>query len=511
VAVLFLMLLSATVRLQGLDAPDGRLDNSEARLALAGEGVLREGVPVLPSGRIYPRGVLTSYLIASSFALFGKSDFAARLPSVVAGVLLVPVAFLLGRALGGIAAGLAAGVFVAVSEPLVTYSRLAWMPSVFVLLFTLAVYACYRGFVHHERLWQLAGAALFVLALLAYEFAMLLLAGLGLYLAARAFRGDRAWYRGTVTLLAFGLFAGGAVLFAILALTLRADTLTGSLGEVNHWFAPTLSLRRAAFYLERTSDYWPLAGAALAGVLLLDHAKPHWALYLVSLLLPLLVIPSFVIRSLSVVRYVLPALPLLAILAAAGSVRLGHLLGRLLKASPYWREVLPELTLLLVFSVALANDVVRAFRDFGRPAPGPTWVQALQQEGLQPADLILADSATKMQFYFQRADFYFRTADYDRYAYDASDTLRYIYTDSPLIVEQGDFERVIEQPSQGRTLWVISDGDRIERMAEKIDPGLWPSLMKSADRTIRTHDGWELVRLTLPRRISPEHHPGFRN
>jgi 4-amino-4-deoxy-L-arabinose transferase-like glycosyltransferase len=497
--VLVLTLVAGAIRLRGLDAPDGRLDTSEARMALAGEGVLREGAPILPSGRLYPRGMLTSYLIASSFALFGRTDFAARLPSALAGALLVPVAFLLGRRFGGVAAGLATGAFVAVAEPLVTYSRLAWMPSVFVLLFTLAVYACYRGFVRQEGVWQVAGSALFLLALLAYEFAVLLPAGLGLYLAARAVGRDWAWYRGLATLLALGLVASGLVLFGVLALALRADALTGSLGEVNYWLSPTLSPRRAAFYLDRLADYWVLGGVALLGLPLLARARPGATLYLVALLVPLLLVPSFVIRSLSVVRYILSALPLLVVLAAAATVQLGELLGRRFKASGQWREVFPEVALLLVFGLALANDLDRVIARLEQPTPGPTWVQTLQQEGLQPTDLILAESATKLHFYFQRADFYVRPTDYERYAAESDDALRYIYTDSALIVGPGDFERLVEQPNHGRTLWMVSSGNRLQRMAEEIDSDLWPSLVQSADRTVRTDDGWELVRLTLPR------------
>src|SRR5712691_2152933 len=120
--VLGLTLLAFWIRLPGLVAPDGSLNTDEARLALAADGVLQHGWPVLPSGRVYTRGLLNSYLMAPSFALLGRHDFAARLPSVVAGALLVPVVFLLGRALGGQLAGLAAAVFVTLAEPLVYYS-----------------------------------------------------------------------------------------------------------------------------------------------------------------------------------------------------------------------------------------------------------------------------------------------------------------------------------------------------------------------------------------------------
>ena len=69
VAVLALTLLAGAVRLAGLAAPDGRLSKDEARLALSADGVLSSGLPVMPSGRVYTRGLLNGYLIAPSFAI----------------------------------------------------------------------------------------------------------------------------------------------------------------------------------------------------------------------------------------------------------------------------------------------------------------------------------------------------------------------------------------------------------------------------------------------------------
>ena len=44
--------------------------------------------------------------LAPSLAVLGESDFAARLPSVLEGVALIPIAFLLGREVAGRAGGL---------------------------------------------------------------------------------------------------------------------------------------------------------------------------------------------------------------------------------------------------------------------------------------------------------------------------------------------------------------------------------------------------------------------
>src|SRR4051794_28388052 len=178
--VLLLTVLALAVRLNGLDWRDGDLSTDEARLVLAAKGVLTTGLPILPSDRVYTRGLVTIYATVPSIALFGVHDWSARLPSIVAGALLVPAVFLLARATSGTVPALAAAVFVALAGPLVAWSRQAWPPATFLLLFTLTAYAGFRGFVRDEPRWQGRAALGFLVTMLAYELAMILPAGVGL-------------------------------------------------------------------------------------------------------------------------------------------------------------------------------------------------------------------------------------------------------------------------------------------------------------------------------------------
>src|SRR3954451_200750 len=95
IAGLLLTLLALAVRFNGLDWRDGDLSTDEARLVLAANGVRATGLPILPSNRLYMRGLVTIYAPAPGLALFGVHDWSARLPGVVAGALLVPAVFLL--------------------------------------------------------------------------------------------------------------------------------------------------------------------------------------------------------------------------------------------------------------------------------------------------------------------------------------------------------------------------------------------------------------------------------
>ena len=319
-AMLGLVLLGSAIRLVGLAAPDGRLDAEGTRMALAADGVLRHGLPRLPTGRVYPRGVVNSYAIAASFALIGRSDFAARLPSAIAGILLIPLLFLLGRAVVGPTVGLAAAAFVTLAEPLVEWSRSPWLPSIFLLLFCAAAYCCHRGFVRHQGRWQLAAAGVVCLALLSYEFGMLLLLALGLYLGARALRGDLRWHRGPSTWLTLALLGAGALLSGTLVLLLRVGTLAGPFSELGFYVTPGWEPRGLLYYLHRPlGDYpWLLAAAVLAVASSAGRRIAGVSFFGILLAVAILV-PSFGIRVKQEERYVIAALPLVGLLGPPGS------------------------------------------------------------------------------------------------------------------------------------------------------------------------------------------------
>ncbi|MCB0133494.1 MAG: hypothetical protein KDD75_00100, partial [Caldilineaceae bacterium] len=58
--------------------------------------ILDGGLPILPSGMFYGRGLLTSYLAAGAMALGGIDAVIGRLPSVVMGALGIVVIFAMG-------------------------------------------------------------------------------------------------------------------------------------------------------------------------------------------------------------------------------------------------------------------------------------------------------------------------------------------------------------------------------------------------------------------------------
>jgi len=93
--VAVIVVLGLTLRLWGLG--NVGLHGDEETTAMPAREVLKSGRPLMPSGMLYPRAVVQSYVVALSVWLFGTSEWAIRLPSVVVGGLGIFFAFFLGK------------------------------------------------------------------------------------------------------------------------------------------------------------------------------------------------------------------------------------------------------------------------------------------------------------------------------------------------------------------------------------------------------------------------------
>ena len=85
----------AAVRFWGLGAVG--LHGDEKTMGLPAMHLVEHGSPLLPSGMLYPRALAQLYLMAACVAVFGKSEWALRLPSALCGVLLIVLTWTSGR------------------------------------------------------------------------------------------------------------------------------------------------------------------------------------------------------------------------------------------------------------------------------------------------------------------------------------------------------------------------------------------------------------------------------
>ena len=480
------------VRLAGLPSVEGGMGRDSTRLALAARGILEHGLPLLPGGLVYTRGLLPAYLEAAAFALVGPSDQAARLPSLLEGALLVPAIYALARGLGGPGVALAAAAIVAFSPPLVVKSREAWLYPSFLLWFVLAL-----AWLQRARRWgrltdrALAGTAV-AAALLSHELAVLLVP-----IAAISDLLSLTRRRTTfVQLAAFWPIVLAAVaLVAGLSLGLRAPTAGGPTVEVREYLQPSLDSARLAGSLRMLAESQPwLLPAALLGLPLRGVAgHPATPLYLA--LAAILAFDGFVLVDRGTARYVVVALPLLAVAAAYGLGRLGRSLPGLWPGRRRSGRAPAVCGAALLLALTIASlDPTRLGEGVNSRAVPSTWVQALADRA--PDDLIMSYGPTLTTYYLGRTDFWLRPRGYEKYVWAGSSPPRDIHSNAIVIRGQRELDRWLLKPNTGRTLWVIWFGD----LSTDPSPGVhevYAGLAALGPEERRSPDGHTILRVRL--------------
>jgi 4-amino-4-deoxy-L-arabinose transferase-like glycosyltransferase len=106
--------------------------------------MLERGLPILPSEHFYSGGILNTGLIASSVGLFGTSEFSARLPSVIFGVLTIPLAFFFAKRTGDKMIALITAFLVTFSILEIAWSRQARMYQQLQFFYILSLFIFYE-------------------------------------------------------------------------------------------------------------------------------------------------------------------------------------------------------------------------------------------------------------------------------------------------------------------------------------------------------------------------------
>jgi hypothetical protein len=153
--LLAIISVGAWVRFWGLG--NVGLHGDEETMAMAVMSIVREGAPTLPSGMFYPRGMTQLYLMAGSVQLFGESEWAFRLPSVLCGVVLIWLSWLAGRRFLRPYWNLAFATSVAFLPSMIIYSQTARM-YIFLLAAIAACLVCVFAWERSGRIGWLIGA-----------------------------------------------------------------------------------------------------------------------------------------------------------------------------------------------------------------------------------------------------------------------------------------------------------------------------------------------------------------
>lgn len=314
-APLFLALtvgLLYCVNLGHLPHPD------ELHHALAARGVLEHGVPSIAEG-VYYRGLLHTYLVAGSYALFGDSLASARIPSVVCMALVAALLFFwLRRESSALAAWLGAGGF-ALSPFAIDIAQFARFYAPQCLSFLLAAFLTYAAVCgrHSARKRAVLGAGAVLAALFALYLQPTTLIGLiGLGIWAVSVLGlpwltDRGVPRGRkLAVVGIAIVGLGVVLSIGVSLGLwdifRSTPLFNQKSQDRFWYYH-------AFYSLFYPTLWPLTGILGLAALV---AWPRPALFaLVTFAVSFLLNSAAASKSL---RYIVYAQPLLFVVWGMG-------------------------------------------------------------------------------------------------------------------------------------------------------------------------------------------------
>jgi hypothetical protein len=218
--LLALVALSALPRLDGLArrgvSPDEEISVFSVR------GISAAGLPRLPSGRVYHRGLAYSYAAWASGRVFGDDLRAYRIPSLLAGCALVGLAAVAAARMGGSA--LLAGLLTAGATWLVVTSVWARFYSLSAVAFLATTVVLLRP--HQDRrrdAWFLGGL---VVSSLLHEMAVTLLAVPAFHLV-RSSPGSPEWRR-FGRLLLVSIFTLALVQLALASLNRDTPGVTGA-------------------------------------------------------------------------------------------------------------------------------------------------------------------------------------------------------------------------------------------------------------------------------------------
>ena len=313
--VALILVLAAILRFWQLDQVGFNSDEAVytgTAAALAGNDVLRGMFPVF---RAHP---LVMQLLLSTGMHGDVSDWVARAITASIGVAAVLATYALGRRLYDHRIGLLAALILAVMPYHVVVSRQVLLDGLMTLCATLVLY-CVARYVESAALhWMLASCALMGATVLAKETSIVLVGGLYAFFALTP------WVRLRLRHVGAGLL----VMFAVIAAFPLSLSLSGRASSGQHYLLWQLFRRSnhgMLFYaqvLPSAIGWLTLLLAVVGLVLLRKHNTWRERLLLTWMAVPVVFFTLWPVKGF---QYLLPAAPVIAVLAARTIARISTL------------------------------------------------------------------------------------------------------------------------------------------------------------------------------------------
>jgi hypothetical protein len=390
-------------------------------------------------------GPLYNILLALWIRIAGISEVAVRFPSAVAGLLAIPLLYLLARKLAGPTTGLVAAGLLAISPYHVWYSQEAKMYSLVVLLALASTFALVRGLEGGGRWWWVAYIGVTTLLFYTHVVSVLVFVGQGLFMAV-TWRRWASSRRGWLVSAAFLTLPYLPIaLWALIVVSGRAETWQPDLdfGEVLQVIGVKFAVNRTELEIETRGALLFLA-LALVGLVALARRATVWAVLLASLtLVPIVGIYVVSLRnSVFSDRYVIAALPFYLLLVAVGVVWL-------IRSRWLWPVGVAVLFLVTAYAWVPLRDVNRS-----ELAQKEDWRSAWADlaDRAEPGDPVLVYPG-----YIETTYEYFAQRDprLQGHPVVTIPSFKVQWLTEPLMIQM-----ISEQIGDSRRLWVVESPDR---------------------------------------------------
>ncbi len=442
-ALAAIVIAGAWLRLTGLSRQSLWFDEVDVvvRAQRPFDQVLRTFVAAGENGPLY------NVMLAVWVRLAGISEIAVRFPSAVAGIVTIPLLYLLARRVAGSRAGLLAAGLLAISPYHLWYSQEAKMYTIVVLLAVLSSLFLVEALARNRAAWWLAYVVATSLMFYTHVATVLVFVAQSGYvlLTRKAWRGrERGW-----------LLSAAALTLPYLPIALWAARVIG--GGVATWqpdvglwdairiLGIKLAVNRSTTDVERTGAliYALLACGGIVAMWRVRRPQRWWLLLGALVAVPIVGLWLVSLRqSVFSDRYAIVALPAYLTLVAAT-------VAALVAGRRTWPLGLLSLLVLVAFAWAPIRDVNRT-----HAAVKEDWRSAYADVArrAQPGDAIIIHPGymiTTLDYYAQREP------SLQQYPVATIPTFKVKWLTRDLMIQQ-----IRDQTGAARRLWLVQSPDR---------------------------------------------------
>ncbi|MCL7413256.1 MAG: glycosyltransferase family 39 protein [ANME-2 cluster archaeon] len=452
----------------------------EAISSIAAVALMQNGLPVLPSGIVYSRAILNTFLIAASFNLFGINEFAARLPSVLFGTLTIFLVYIMGLKWGNRRIAIIATVLVTFSVWEIAWSRQARMYQQLQFFYLLSLFTFYEFTYNKSIKWLTLLAFSVIGAVLSHVFGYILLIVFLVYLVTLTLKEHK---RMNIDKIGINHIALALVFMALLVLSFYR-------GVIQSVLETDIDYYDTYIYLLKKDLGIFLFLAVPGGTVLVNKDWKKGLILIAALVLPLYFIFFHVL--LIGTRYLYFVIPILFILIGyfldfvieylgitfartGNSVHkkrypVHNNLETLRSSIPLLNTIqsIPEKTvfnIIVAFLLILAMYFSPAFTftpkeyyGLGVNAPQSDFKNAYMyvKDNMKPEDVIVSAWTPPAQFYLGKNDYWlaFNVVGTGSKPFLMENSTRDIYTNATAIFDVATLEEVVEQNERG---WLVVD------------------------------------------------------